>query len=148
MVSRTSYEGVGYIHQTWVTPDKLFLLMDDELDEQYFGHNTSTHIWDIADLDRPAHIGSHVADTPAIDHNLYIRDRLVYEANYRAGLRILKPRSDCRRTPRAGGLLRRLPVDDAPEFNGAWSAYPFFPSGVVAVSGIEQGLFLVKPEIP
>jgi choice-of-anchor B domain-containing protein len=148
MVSRTSYEGVGYIHQTWVTPDRLFLLMDDELDEQYFGHNTSTRIWDIADLDRPVHIGSHVADTPAIDHNLYIRDGLVYQANYRAGLRILKLDRVAEGRLEPAGFFDVYPADDAPEFNGAWSAYPFFPSGVVAVSGIEQGLFLLKPEIP
>jgi len=148
MVSRTSYQGVGYIHQTWVTPDRLFLLMDDELDEQYFHHNTSTRIWDIADLDRPLHIGSHVADTPAIDHNLYIRDGLVYEANYRAGLRILKLDRIAEGRLEPAGFFDVYPADDAPEFNGAWSAYPFFPSGVVAVSGIEQGLFLLKPEIP
>ena len=46
------------------------------------------------------------------------------------------------------GFFDVYPEDDAPEFNGAWSAYPFFPSGVVAVSGIEQGLFLLAPEIP
>jgi choice-of-anchor B domain-containing protein len=148
MVSRTSYQGVGYIHQTWVTPDRLFLLMDDELDEQYFGHNTSTRIWDIADLDRPAHIGSHVADTKAIDHNLYIREGLVYQANYRAGLRILKLDRIAEGRLEPAGFFDIYPADDAPEFNGAWSAYPFFPSGVVAVSGIEQGLFLLKPEIP
>lgn len=31
------------------------------------------------------------------------------------------------------------------EFNGAWSVYPFFDSGTVIVSGIEQGLFVLKP---
>ncbi len=148
MVSRTSYQGVGYIHQTWVTSDKLFLLMDDELDEQYYRHNTSTRIWDIADLDRPAHIGSHVADTPAIDHNLYIRDGLVYEANYRAGLRILRLDRIAEGRLEPAGFFDIYPSDDAPQFNGAWSAYPYFPSGVVAVSGIEQGLFLLKLETP
>jgi len=36
-------------------------------------------------------------------------------------------------------------LDDAPAYNGAWSAYPFFASGSVAVNGIEQGLFVVRP---
>jgi len=148
MISRTSYQGVGYIHQTWVTPDRLFLLMDDELDEQYYHHNTATRIWDIADLDRPLHIGSHVADTPAIDHNLYVRDGFVYEANYRAGLRILKLDRIAESRLEPAGFFDVYPADDLPEFNGAWSAYPFFPSGVVAVSGIEQGLFVLRPEIP
>src|SRR6185369_9060973 len=37
------------------------------------------------------------------------------------------------------------PADDVPSFNGAWSNYPFFASGVVVVSGIEQGLFVLRP---
>ncbi len=51
----------------------------------------------------------------------------------------------------AQGALREVgffdvyPSDDAPAYNGAWSAYPFFASGSVAVNGIEQGLFVVRP---
>jgi hypothetical protein len=51
----------------------------------------------------------------------------------------------------AGGVLSEVgffdvyPQDDNPAFNGAWSAYPFFASGSVAVNGIEQGLFVVRP---
>ena len=145
MISRTSYDGVGYTHQGWVTDDHLFLLLGDELDEQNFGHATLTRIWDLADLDRPALIGTHQGRTPAIDHNLYVRGRHLYQANYRAGLRMfrLDRIADGRLEP--VGFFDIYPVDDASEFNGAWSVYPFFPSGVVAVSGIEQGLFLLDP---
>ena len=34
--------------------------------------------------------------------------------------------------------------DDSSDFAGAWSVYPYFRSGLVAVSSIEEGLFLVK----
>jgi hypothetical protein len=40
------------------------------------------------------------------------------------------------------------PDDDAAQFNGAWSNYPFFDSGIVIVSGIEQGLFVLRPNLP
>lgn len=143
MVSRTSYDGIGYTHQGWVTDDQLFLLLGDELDEKYFGHPTLTRIWDIADLDRPVLIGTHASSTPAIDHNMYIRDGILYQANYRAGLRTFRLDSiaDGRLIP--SGFFDIYPADDAAEFNGAWSVFPFFPSGVIAVSGIEQGLFLL-----
>jgi choice-of-anchor B domain-containing protein len=142
-LSRTSYDGVGYTHQGWVTDDHLFLLLGDELDEENFGHATLTRIWDIADLDRPVLIGTHVGTTPAIDHNMYIRDDVVYQANYRAGLRAfrLDAIADGRLLPI--GFFDVYPSDDASEFNGAWSVYPFLPSGVIAVSAIEQGLFLL-----
>jgi choice-of-anchor B domain-containing protein len=143
LVSRTSYPGVGYTHQVWTTEDQHFLLLNDELDEVTFGHPTRTRIWDITDLERPVVIGSVDADRPSIDHNLYVHRGLVFQANYRSGL-LVYDLADV-----ADGRLRRVGVfdvyraDDAAEFNGAWSVYPFFPSGTVAVSGIEQGLFLL-----
>ncbi len=37
-----------------------------------------------------------------------------------------------------------MPENDAPVFSGAWGAYPFFDSGTILVSGIEQGLFVLR----
>lgn len=143
MVSRTSYVGVGYTHQGWLTEDHLFLLLGDEHDEEEFGHPTLTRIWDIADLDRPVVIGTHEGSTLAIDHNLYVRDGILYQANYRAGLRTFSLERIAEGRLMPTGFFDIYPSDDAAEFNGAWSVYPFFPSGVIAVSGIEQGLFLL-----
>jgi len=145
MISRTSYPGVGYTHQGWVTEDQMFLLLGDELDEEDFGHTTRTRIFDLANLDRPILIGAYDAPTPAIDHNLYVRGAHVYQANYRAGLRLygLDAVAEGRLSP--AGFFDVYPADNRAEFNGAWSVFPFFPSGVVAVSGIEQGLFLLIP---
>jgi hypothetical protein len=39
------------------------------------------------------------------------------------------------------------PVDDQALFNGTWSNYPYFASGTVVASGIEQGLFVLRPQI-
>jgi choice-of-anchor B domain-containing protein len=107
-----------------------------------------TRVLDVADLDRPVLAGAQVADTPAIDHNLYVRGNLVFQANYRAGLRILHLDALAEGRLPTVGVFDIYPADDAPEFNGAWSVYPFFPNGVVAVSGIEQGLFILMPDIP
>ncbi len=143
MISRTGYPGVGYTHQGWLTEDQLFLLLGDELDEEELGHPTRTRIWDVADLDRPVLIGAHDAPTRAIDHNLYVRDGFLFQASYRAGLRLYALDAVAEGKLRPVGFFDIYPADNLPEFNGAWSVYPFFPSGVIAVSGIEQGLFLV-----
>jgi hypothetical protein len=37
--------------------------------------------------------------------------------------------------------------DGRTAWGGSWSNYPFFSSGVVAVSGFD-GLFLVRPRVP
>ena len=42
------------------------------------------------------------------------------------------------------GRFDTYPDDDSSDFAGAWSVYPYFKSGLLAVSSIEEGLFLVK----
>lgn len=139
MLSRTGYSGSAYTHQGWIAPNHKFFAVDDELDELSFGHNTRTRVFNISNLDAPVLQLSYTASVPAIDHNLYIKGSVAYEANYRSGLRIVAP---------PGVELAYFdiyPSNDAPNFNGAWSNYPFFDSGVVVVSGIEQGLFVLRP---
>ena len=63
--------------------------MNDELDEQRTGINTTSHIWDVSSLTAPMETGRFVNSTGSIDHNLYTVGDLAYESNYRSGLRIL-----------------------------------------------------------
>src|SRR6266508_4028309 len=142
-ISRTSYPGVGYTHQGWLTPDHRFFVLDDELDEVFFSHNTWTRFFDIRNLEAPVVRFVFKSATAAIDHNQFVRGSFVYQANYRAGLRILRlPR------PAEVAFFDIYPADDAPDFNAAWGTYPFFASGTVIVSGIEQGLFVLHPTLP
>ena len=144
-LSRTGYGGSAYTHQGWLTEDQRFFLVNDEGDEVAFKHPTRTWIWDVSDLDAPVLASRYDGPSPAIDHNLYIRGHLVYESNYRSGLRVLDASDVARGVLREVGFFDVYPSDDQPAYNGAWSVYPFFASGSVAVNGIEQGLFVVKP---
>jgi uncharacterized repeat protein (TIGR01451 family) len=147
-LSRTGYAGYGYTHQGWLTENQAYFLLDDELDELHNHTPTRTFIWNVSDLDAPVMIGLHDAPTEAIDHNLYIRGHYVYEGNYRAGLRILDTSSIASATLSEVAYLDVYPLDDEAAFNGSWSNYPFFQSGIVLVGGIEQGLFVLRPTIP
>ena len=146
-LSRTTYTGVGYAHQGWLTEDHKYFLLDDELDEVKRGIKSSTYIWDVADLDAPSVKGVYTGQSPAIDHNLYIRGSRAYQSNYRSGLRILDITNVDAANLSELAFFDIYPIDDAPEFNGAWSNYPFFPSGIIIVGGIEQGLFVLRPSI-
>lgn len=42
------------------------------------------------------------------------------------------------------GFFDIYPSSNTANFNGAWSTYPYFPSGAVVVSCIEQGLYVVE----
>jgi len=146
-LSRTGYDGSAYTHQGWLTEDQRYFLVNDESDERAFNHATRTWIWDVSDLDAPQLTAYYDGPTPSIDHNLYIRGDLVYESNYRSGLRILDVNDVAQGALRELGFFDIYPADDAPAFNGAWTSYPYFASGSVVVNGIEQGLFVLRPRM-
>ena len=150
MLSRKGYSGSRLAHQGWLTEDQAYFLLGDELDEM--GNpdvtNTRTYLWDVSDLDEPALIGSHDSTTTAIDHNQYVKGSYTYQSNYQAGLRILDI------TDIANGNLTEVaffdvyPGSDPTNIDsGTWSNYPFFDSGIVIVSVIEQGLFILRPNL-
>ncbi len=137
-ISMASYPAVAYAHQGWLTDDHRFFYMNDEGDEpQGLVEGTRTLIWDVEDLDEPILAAEYVASTPDTDHNLYIRDNLMYQSNYGAGLRILDITN------------RTEPVeiayfDNSPYGGASWSNYPYFESGVVVMTSTGDGLFIVR----
>ncbi len=143
-ISRTGYTGQRYTHQGWVTENHEYFLMNDELDESNNGHNTRTYIWDVRDLDNPIFMGYYEAADAAIDHNLYIKGNLAYMANYRSGLRVVDISDIANGNLSQVGHFDIYPSSNSANFNGAWSNYPYFDSGTIIVSGIEQGLFVLK----
>lgn len=67
----------------------------------------------------------------------------MFQANYTAGLRILDI-GDIG-NPAEIAFFDTTPGNNAVSFEGAWSNYPFFASGVVVVSSIGEGLFVLQP---
>ncbi|MBA3551359.1 MAG: choice-of-anchor B family protein [Actinobacteria bacterium] len=141
MVSRTTYAQSGYTHQGWLTEDSRLFVLDDELDELNFGHNYKTRFFNVEDLDVPFVESFFLGPIGVIDHNLYVKGQYIYESNYQGGLRILAP------GPREVAFFDIYPQSNNAAFNGMWGNYPFFESGLVIASGIEQGLFVLRPNL-
>jgi choice-of-anchor B domain-containing protein len=138
------YEQTAYTHQGWFTEDQAYFLVGDELDEQDHRIPTRTLILDLTDLDNPTLVGEHLHETPSIDHNMYTLDGLVYQSNYTAGLRVLDTVDVADGTLTEVAYFDTYPENDDAVFNGTWSNYPYFESGTIAVSGIDEGLFLLR----
>jgi choice-of-anchor B domain-containing protein len=147
-LAREGYSGAVFTHQGWLTEDQAFFLLGDESDESAFRHGTRTYVWDVRDLDAPFVVGDYTADLLSTDHNLFIRGDLVYEANYSSGLRILRLGDLDQLELQEVGYFDTYPVhDDAGTTFGPWSVYPFFDSGIVVVSDILLGLFVLQPTL-
>ncbi len=144
-LGRGSYPGAAYIHQGWLTDDHRLFYLDDELDEVVgITGRTRTMIWDVSDLEDPVMIGTYLGPDGATDHNLFVRGDRMYQANYQAGLRVVDISDP--RSPREVGHFDTTPYEgNAAGFYGAWGVYPYFKSGAVIVSSMQEGLFVLKP---
>lgn len=141
-ISEISYSNVSYTHQGWFSSDMRYFLVGDEMDEINFGVNTRTIVFDFSDLDNPVYHSQYAGGSAAIDHNLYVKGDLVYEANYTSGLRVLDI-SDINNITEVG-YFDTYPENNNTNFNGAWSVYPYFDSGNIIISDINRGLFVVR----
>lgn len=144
-IGRSNYPNAGYSHQGWLTPDQQFFLHGDEGDEVIHGLNTTTRVWDMTDLENPTLLNAFENDTTSIDHNIYTKGRLSFHSNYSSGLRVYDNRNI------ADGELSELayfdvhPDDDDADFEfGTWGNYPYFDGNVVAATGMERGLFILR----
>ena len=143
-LSTGAYPNVGYAHQGWLTEDQKYFYMNDELDE--LGgqvENTRTLIWDVSDLDEPVLVKEHFLSTTASDHNLYIKGNLMYQSNYKTGLRILDI-TDVANPVEVAHFDTTPTGDNDKGFDGSWSNYPYFKSGNVVVTSVKEGLFVVR----
>ncbi|NND70458.1 MAG: choice-of-anchor B family protein [Rhodothermales bacterium] len=139
-LSATSYPNVAYAHQGWLTEDHAYFYMNDEGDEpRNLVEGTRTLVWDVSDLDDPILVKEYIATTTTTDHNLYIRGTTMYQSNYGSGLRILDITNP--EDPTEIGFFDTTPYEGAA---GSWSNYPYFDSGIIIVTSMKEGLFVLK----
>lgn len=141
-LKRIVYPNMNYCHQGWISEDGQYLYVDDELDENGLQVDTRSLIFNVADPVNAFFVGTFSTNLPAIDHNQYVDDGFTFQANYRSGLRIFDVFANSL-SPVPVGFYDTFAPNDNRGFDGAWSNYPFFPSGHVIISDINSGFFVV-----
>ena len=141
-----SYPGAAYVHQGWLTEDHSYFFQNDEHDEMHGKvDKTRTLIWDVTDLSDPIMIREFYGPTLATDHNLYIHGDRMYQANFSSGLRIIDISSP--EDPIEIGYFDTTPYGrDWLGYIGTLSSYPFFESGIIVVTSIKEGVFILKKQ--
>jgi len=146
-IASATYPNATYVHQGWLTEDHTYFFQNDELDELTGNvEKTRTLVWDVSELSDPIMIREFLGPTSATDHNLYIDGDLMYQTNNASGLRIIDVSSP--EDPLTLGHFDTTPYgyDDA-GFNGTWSSYPYFDSGMIIVTSRREGLFILKKQL-
>jgi hypothetical protein len=134
------YPQSRFCHQGWLSEDKQYFYINDELDDSFHGVLSTTHVIDVSNLSAPVQVGTFSSGAGGIDHNLYVKGDYIYEANYRTGLRVFDASNPV--SPVEIAYFDTWPADNNASFNGLWDNDPFLPSGIVLGSDIEKGLFI------
>lgn len=143
-ISIINYSDSFYTHQAWFSADQRYLFVGDELDEQNALFDSRTLIFDLVDMDLPVLHTTYFGPTGAIDHNGYVKGEEYFLANYTAGLRVLDLSVIDAKSITESGYFDTYPTNDATQYNGVWSVYPYFNSGKIIVSDINSGLFIIQ----
>jgi choice-of-anchor B domain-containing protein len=140
LLDRFRYSDRAYSHQGWLSEDRQWFYLNDELDET--GSNqVRTRVLNVSSLANPVEHPPITTGSTAIDHNLYVHQGRLYQANYTSGLHVFDLSVSPTNPPRVA-WFDTWPENDAATFNSLWNNYPFLPSGIVLGSDIEKGLFV------
>jgi choice-of-anchor B domain-containing protein len=142
-ISDAFWSEAGYAHQGWLTEDRKYLYIDDELDEEMgLVPTTTTRIFDVSDLSNPTYVGKFSTGLPSTDHNQYVKGDRLYQANYRSGVRVWDISDPV--APEEIAWFDTHPEGDQSGYTGVWSVFPYFESGTVIASDMVRGLFVFR----
>lgn len=128
----------NFTHNTWLSDNGNYLFTTDEVSGAFVGAYDVSDPTDIQEVDRI----QHDPGTGVIPHNTYQLNGYVITSYYRSGVTIHDVQYP-------NMMVEVGNFDTSPfagdGFNGAWGVYPYFPSGILIISDMEEGLFILAP---
>jgi choice-of-anchor B domain-containing protein len=128
-----------FTHNTWLSDDGNYLFTTDERAGAFVASYDVSDIDNIKELDRyQSTFASQV-----IPHNVRVLGNYLVVAAYKDGVTIVD-------ASHPDHLIEVGNFDTSPflsedGFSGCWDVYPYFPSGTIIASDIEEGLFVLTP---
>ncbi len=139
-VSITNYPYSG-THNTDLSADKRYVFSTDEINSDPGGNGNILRVWDRSDVSNLKLVGTYVAKSHTIVHNIHVKGNYGYLSHYSEGLRILDL------------AYPEIPVEVAyydsfvgsvNSYVGAWGTFPYFTSNKVIISDMSGGLFVIR----
>lgn len=132
-----------FCHNVWANADGSVLYTTDER------ANAPTAAYDLTNLNNIKLLDEFrpkaTLNTGVIPHNAHAIGNYVVISNYTDGCVIVD-------ATRPDNLVEVESYDTNTDFDdgfhGCWGAYPYFPSGLIAATDIENGLYILKPSYP
>jgi len=128
----------AFTHNTWLDDSGQYLFTTDERTNAYVAAYDVSDPTDITEVDRLRSDNG----SGAIPHNTYWLNGYAVTSYYTYGVSIYDV-SDPHNMVEVGSYDTSPFTGDG--FHGAWGVYPYFPSGRLIISDIEEGLFVLGP---
>ncbi|MFN3939308.1 MAG: hypothetical protein ACK4IY_01895, partial [Chitinophagales bacterium] len=147
IADKSNFISLGYAgtpalttHNCEPSADGKYLFTTDEFFTGYIGAFDISDFNDIKLLDKIKH-GDVLQAVPP---NVHIKDNFLVASHYSEGVVIID-------ATRPETLVETGHFDTSPAgpdsfFEGAWEVYPYLSSGLLLVSDIQEGLFVLEPE--
>jgi len=129
-----------FTHNTWLSDDGNYLFTTDEIS----GANITSY--DVSDLSNIKELDRYRSSYSSgiIPHNTHVLNNYIVNSCYKDGVTIVD-------VTRPDNMVEVGRFDTSPflsedGFAGCWGVYPYFPSGTIIASDMEEGLFVLTPE--
>jgi choice-of-anchor B domain-containing protein len=129
-----------FTHNCWLSDDGKYLFTTDEVS----GANITSY--DVSDLDNIKELDRYRSafNTGVIPHNTHVLGNYIVNSCYKDGVTIVD-------VTRPDNMVEVGRFDTSPflsedGFAGCWGVYPYFPSGTIIASDMEEGLFVLTPD--
>lgn len=130
----------SFTHNTWISDDNKTLFCTDEQSAAYLSAYDVSDFNNITELDRiQTSFGNNV-----IPHNAHVYNQWVVTSYYTAGVQIVDAKYPSLMVE--VGYYDTSPNFSGNGFYGNWGAYPYFSSGRLICTDIEEGLYVLDPE--
>lgn len=131
-----------FTHNAWTTPDGKYVFTTDEK------ANAPVGAYDISDLNNIQRIDIFrpplTLNTNVIPHNVHVKDDYLFISYYTDG-GVIVDASVPDHLIEVAQYDTELQITQG--YNGAWGMYPFFKSGRLLLSDINNGLYVVEAQL-
>lgn len=129
----------NFTHNSWPSDDGKTIFTTDEVADGFIGAYDVSNPSAIFQTDR---IRTR-ASRGVIPHNAHVLNDFVITSYYTWGVSIVDGNKPDNLVE--VGYYDTSPAYTGGTFNGNWGAYPYFPSGLLILSDIEEGLYVMRP---
>ena len=129
----------NFTHNAWLSDNSQYIFTTDEVSGGYVAAYDVSNPLAIFQADR---IRSRKTTT-VIPHNTHVLNDFLITSYYTLGVSIIDAHKPDNLIEM--GYFDTSPLFTGSTFNGNWGAYPYLPSGLLILSDMEEGLFVLRP---